>query len=55
MANTKYIETCQLQQLFDALDDTDGVESPVRVEHRDKPDFVLTAGAQRIGVEVSSY
>ena len=55
MANTRYIETCQLQQLFEALDETDGLKSPVCVEHRDKPDFVLTTPAQRIGLEISTY
>jgi len=55
MANTRYIETCQLQQLFGALDDTDGLEPPVRVEHPDKPDFVLTTRARRIGLEISTY
>jgi len=55
MANTRYIETCQLQQLFDALDDADGLESPVRVEHRDKPDFVMSTPTGRIGLEISSY
>ena len=55
MANTRYIETCQLQQLFDALNDADGPESPVRVEHRDKPDFVLSTPTGRIGLEISSY
>ena len=55
MTNTRYIETCQLQQLFDALDDTDGLEFPVCVEHRDKPDFVLSTRIRRIGLEISSF
>ena len=54
MANTRYIETCQLQQLFGALDGTDGLEPPVPGDP-DKPDFVLTTRARRIGLEISTY
>jgi hypothetical protein len=55
MTRTRYTETLQLTQLVDALNDTDGLEFPVCIEHRDKPDFVLSTRARRIGVEISSY
>jgi hypothetical protein len=55
MARTGYTETLQLKQLIDALNDTGGLEFPVCVEHRDKPDFVLSSRARRIGIEISSY
>jgi len=54
MAKTRYLETCQLRQLLDALDGSDELEFPVCVEYCDKPDFVLSTRLRRIGLEVSS-
>ena len=55
MAKIRYLEACQLRQLLNALEDKDGLEFPVCVEHRDQPDFVLTTRASTIGLEVTSF
>jgi hypothetical protein len=55
MTRTRYTETLQLKQLIDALNDTDGLGFPVCIEHRDKPDFVVSTHTRRIGLEISSY
>src|SRR5439155_12546297 len=55
MTRTRCTETLQLKQLVDALNDTDGLEFPVCIEHRDKPDFVLSTRARTIGLEISSF
>lgn len=55
MAKTNYLETQQAYQLLRLIDNTDGLESPVCVEHRDKPDFVLSTRSRRIGLETSCF
>lgn len=55
MAKTKDFETYQAQQLLRLFDQTDGLELPVCVEHRDKPDFVLSTRSRTIGLETSSF
>ena len=55
MAKIRYLEACQLRQLLNVLDDTDGLEFPVCVEHREQPDFVLTTRSSTIGLEITSF
>jgi len=55
MAKTKYFEICQVQQLIDLLEDSDGLELPVCIEHRDKPDFVFSTRSRRIGLETTTF
>src|SRR4029077_13160084 len=55
MAKTKYVEAYQVQQLLRLLDPTDDLELPLCVEHRDKPDFVLSTRSCIIGLETSSF
>jgi hypothetical protein len=52
---TKYFEAYQAQQLLRLLDNSDGLELPVCVDHRDKPDFLLSTRSRRIGLETSSF
>ena len=55
MADTKYSETYQAEQLLRLLENTDGPDRPVCVEHRDKPDFVLSTRFRKIGLETTSF
>ncbi len=55
MANRKYLETYQAEQLLRLLDETDELEVPVCIEHRDKPDFVLSTRHLKIGLETSNF
>ena len=55
LAKTDYFEIYQAQQLLRLIDNTDGLELPVCVEHRDKPDFILSTHSRRIGLETSSF
>ncbi|MGI8432124.1 MAG: hypothetical protein ACR2MW_07540 [Chthoniobacterales bacterium] len=50
-----YLEAFQAEQLLRLLDSTDGLELPVCIEHRDKPDFILSTRARTIGLETSSF
>ena len=55
MAKRRYSEDYQAKQLLRLLDNTDGVTLPVCIEHRDKPDFVLSTPRQKIGLETSIF
>jgi hypothetical protein len=55
MPQTEYFERYQTQQLLRLLDNTDGLELPVCIEHRDKPDFLLSTRSKRIGLETTSF
>ena len=55
MAKTKYFETYQAEQLLRLFDNTDGLDLPVCVEHRDKPDFILSTRSRKIGLETTSF
>ena len=55
MANRKYLEAYQAEQLLRLLDETDELEVPVCIEHRDKPDFVLSTRHLKIGLETSNF
>jgi hypothetical protein len=55
MTKTKYLEMYQAQQLLHVLEETDGLELPVCIEHRDKPDFILSTRSRRIGLETSTF
>lgn len=55
MTKTKYLEMRQAQQLLHVLEETDGLELPVCIEHRDKPDFILSTRSRRIGLETSTF
>src|SRR5438067_813220 len=43
------------EQLLRLLDNTDELDLPVCIEHRDKPDFVLSTRHLKIGLETSSF
>jgi len=45
----------QTQQLLRLLDTTDDLDLPVCVEHRDKPDFLLSTRSCIIGLETTSF
>jgi hypothetical protein len=47
MAKTEYIETSQVEHVRRLLDSTDELHFPVYVEHRDKPDFMLSTRDHR--------
>jgi len=49
------MEWHQTQQLLRSLDNTDGLDLPVCVEHRDKPDFLLSTRSCTIGLETTSF
>jgi hypothetical protein len=49
------MEWHQTQQLLRLLDNTDGLDLPVCVEHRDKPDFLLSTRSCTIGLETTSF
>ena len=49
------MEWHQAQQLLRLLDNTDDVDLPVCIEHRDKPDFLLSNRSCRIGLETTSF
>jgi hypothetical protein len=55
MTKTKYLEMRQAQQLLHVLEETDGLELPVCIEHRDKTDFILSTRSRRIGLEISTF
>ena len=55
MSKREFFERYQAQQLLRLLDKTDGLELPVCVEHRDKPDFLLSTRSRRIGLETTSF
>ena len=55
MANRRYFEAYQAEQLLQLLDNTDELDLPVCIEHRDKPDFVLSTRHLKIGLETSSF
>src|SRR5262249_33376416 len=55
MAKTNYFERYQAEQLLRLLDNTDGLDLPVCVEHRDKPDFLLSTRSCKIGLETTSF
>lgn len=55
MPKTKYLEMFQSRQLLRLLDNTDDLEFPVCVEHRDKPDFLLSSRYKKIGLETTSF
>jgi hypothetical protein len=55
MADKQYLEAYQAKQLLRLLDETDELELPVCIEHRDKPDFVLSTRHLKIGLETSSF
>ena len=55
MAHLNGLEIYQAKQLLRLLDHTDGLELPVCIEHRDKPDFLLYTRAQKIGLETSNF
>src|SRR6266700_1735271 len=55
MANRRYFEVYQAEQLLRLLDNTDELDLPVCIEHRDKPDFVLSTRHLKIGLETSSF
>ena len=55
MANRRYFEAYQTEQLLRLLDNTDELDLPVCIEHRDKPDFVLSTRHLKIGLETSSF
>jgi hypothetical protein len=49
------MEWYQTQQLLRLLDSTDDLDLPVCVEHRDKPDFLLSTRSCTIGLETTSF
>jgi hypothetical protein len=49
------MEWHQTQQLLRVIDNTDDLTLPVCVEHRDKPDFVLSTRSCTIGLETTSF
>ena len=53
--NRRYFEIYQAEQLLRLLDNTDALDLPVCIEHRDKPDFVLSTRLRRIGLETSIF
>ena len=55
MANRRYFEAYQAEQLLRLLDNTDELDLPVCIEHRDKPDFVLSTRHLKVGLETSSF
>lgn len=55
MSNTEYFERYQAQRFLRLLDNTDGLALPICLEHRDKPDFLLSTRTRRIGLETTSF
>jgi hypothetical protein len=55
MLKTRRNEFYQLERLLRILGQARELELAVRVEHRDRPDFVLSTASTNIGVEVTSY
>jgi hypothetical protein len=55
MAELSGLEIYQAKQLVRLLDHTDGLELPVCIGHRDKPDFLLYTRARKIGLETSNF
>jgi hypothetical protein len=55
VVRTRHLEHYQLQQLLRLVDHTDDLELPVCVEHRDKPDFVVSTRTRTIGLETTSF
>ena len=52
---TRHYEHYQLQQLLQLVDHTDELDLPVCVDHRDKPDFVVSTRSRTIGLETTSF
>ena len=55
LAVPKSFERHQVEKLLRLIDNTDGLELPVCLEHRDKPDFVISTRHRRIGLETSNF
>jgi len=55
MTKRRYFEAYQAEQLLRLLDNTDELVLPVCIEHRDKPDFVLSTRLRKVGLETSSF
>jgi hypothetical protein len=49
------VEVKQLHELLSVMDPSEFGGIPLRVEHRDCPDFVIAAGNRRIGLEITDF